>query len=127
MPKKTKNIELIEAVREGGTWGFCTFVRKTMECKCGVSPRQRVGAGRGTAVRYLQLHPGAPQYHLVGSHRKRKDPSGLRFGYGCGETVLCGKIHPVPGSAGGISDRHRLIGNRGIPVQAKFHDLLLPV
>lgn len=60
--------------------------------------------GGTAAVRHLQLHPGASQYHPAESHRKRQDISGLRSGHGCGTAVLCGEIHLAPGSTGGVPD-----------------------
>ncbi len=73
----------------------------------GIPPRQRTEAGGVIAFWYLQLHPGTPQHHPAGSHRQRKDLSGLRSWHGCGKTFLCCEVYPTPGSAGRIPDRQR--------------------
>ena len=73
--------------------------------ECGVSARQRSETGGTATVRYLHLHPGAPQHHPVGCHRQRQNLSGLRSGHGCCKTILCGEVHPAPRLAGRIPDR----------------------
>ena len=45
---------------------------------------------------------GAPQHHPVGCHRQRQNLSRLRSGHGCRKAVLCGEVHPAPGSAGRV-------------------------
>ena len=70
--------------------------------ECGVSARQRSETGGTAAVRHLQLHPGAPQHHPAGCHRQRQNLSRLRSGHGCRKAVLCGEVHPAPGSAGRV-------------------------
>ena len=57
---------------------------------------------RFSTCNYIQEHH--KQHHPAGSYRQRQNLSRLRSGHGCRKKVLCGEVHPAPGSSGRIPD-----------------------